>query len=142
MKEDVQFQQPVVKVTDKFSNAYTTQISSDFGKLIRVLRCSVLTAPLTPYSPKDQIESVYGLKRVLTDMPLYRDDVMDLLIDYVQTTLNPFLVEWHAHFHYNDLGDYSDLSELTTAFHEALKKLRQYTAVLQTKLEEMLDEME
>ena len=106
-----------------------------------ILRCSVLTAPLTPYSPKDQIESVYGLKSELKSIALFTQKVVeDILIDYIQTTLNPFLVQWHAHYHYEDLGDYSNEKDLKSAFHEALNKLRQYTAVLQTKLEEMLDE--
>ena len=124
------------------------EISRCTKQVILILRCSVLTAPLTPYSPKDQIESVYRLKADLKSIALFTLKVVeDILIDYIQTTLNPFLVEWHAIYFDNKGyceafadGFFQDVDTDDDDFHDHLLKLRETTANLQTKLEEILDE--
>ena len=149
MDKPVQFATPKIRFsqnepgTVEFNSEISSEISRCAQRVIMELRCSVLTAPLTPYSPKDQIESVYRLKADLKLIVYYTLKVVeDILLDYIQTTLNPFLVEWHAHYYHEWLGEYSDEKDLKFAFSEALISLRQSTANLQTKLEEMLDEME
>lgn len=145
-------------IPNNIANPYSpnSDIMHSATYVVNEIRFSVFHCKLTSYSPKDQVESAYRFKQKLTGIVHSPKEVSDRVLKFVESTLNPFLVEWHGNLFHEwcveveseeDLPDDVELRntgiwDYTEDFHEDLLKLRVAVDQLRVEMEKLAKDAE